>query len=75
MSDFVEQLQEFETIQSIYDNDKLSFDQTYISKLVKLVYLYTLIKYPQFCNALAINLRIKRYKEQTQRFEILFVDH
>eukprot|EP00484_Ammonia_sp_Unknown_P006774 CAMPEP_0197067928 /NCGR_PEP_ID=MMETSP1384-20130603/183337_1 /TAXON_ID=29189 /ORGANISM="Ammonia sp." /LENGTH=83 /DNA_ID=CAMNT_0042505511 /DNA_START=26 /DNA_END=274 /DNA_ORIENTATION=- len=32
-SDLEEQLQEFESIQSIYDSDKLSFDANLISKL------------------------------------------
>ena len=34
MSDLEEQLQEFESIQSIYDSHKLSFDQHLITKLV-----------------------------------------
>eukprot|EP01084_Bolivina_argentea_P159817 278330_1 len=37
MSDLEEQLQEFESIQSIYDKDKLSFDQTIISKLQSII--------------------------------------
>ena len=42
MSDLEEQLDEFESIQSIYDSNKLSFDSKLIKQLVCIVCFFVL---------------------------------
>lgn len=78
MSDLEEQLQEFESIQSIYDTDKLSYNSDHISKLVKFsphtfnsqykVIIGAMnhnIKFITISNASAINPRFQQYQDQT----------